>query len=324
MSPIVKSENIEVRVYAVTFEAPGVHSFELRPVQGKELPPFTAGAHIDLHLPNGMLRSYSLANSQDETHRYVVGVNKAVDSRGGSKYMHETLHVGDTFSISPPRNNFELVEDAPHVVFIAGGIGITPLWCMIQRLEKLRKSWSLYYCARSRLNAGFLRQLQGLRENVHFDLHFNFDDESGGNFLDLNEVVKSAPPGSHLYCCGPIKMLEAFEKACEILPSENVHVEYFSTSLAPAAAGGFFVELARSGGSVFVSKGETILDALLDQGINIPYSCAEGICGSCEVKVLEGIPDHRDVVLSKAAHAANKSMMVCCSGCKSEKLVLDL
>ncbi|MCS6920938.1 MAG: PDR/VanB family oxidoreductase [Elioraea sp.] len=313
-----------VRVKSVTHEAQGVLSYDLRPVLGRELPAFTAGAHIDLHLPNGLVRSYSLVNPQEERHRYVIAVQLDPASRGGSRFIHETLRPGDTLPISPPRNNFPLVEDAWHSLFIAGGIGITPIWCMIQRLEALERSWELHYCTRTRQSAAFLEPLRALGAKVNVDLHFNFDQEPGGRMLDIAAVVARADPETHLYCCGPVSMLEAFERACAERPPAYVHVEYFSARKAPAAAGGFTVVLARSGLSFAVPKGKTILDTLIDHGVDVPYSCMEGVCGTCEARVLEGVPDHRDLVLSKEEKASNRSIILCCSGSRTSRLVLDL
>jgi len=320
----VKSETFAVRVRSVSWEAQGILSYDLRPFAGRELPPFTAGAHIDLLLPGGMVRSYSLVNPQEERHRYVIAVNRDAASRGGSRFVHESVRPGDTLTVSSPRNNFPLAEDAGHSVLIAGGIGITPLWCMIQRLQALGRSWELYYCTRTRQSAAFLEPLQGLGRRVNTDLHFNFDQEPGGRMLDIAAVVASAPANAHLYCCGPLPMLEAFERAAASRPPAQVHTEYFSAREAPSVDGGFTVVLARSKVELEVPKGKTILDALLDNGFDSPYSCLEGVCGTCEARVLEGIPDHRDLVLSKEEKESNRSMMICCSGSKSARLVLDL
>lgn len=310
----------EVRIESITLEAQGIKSFELGPLIVQGLPPVTAGAHIDLHLPNGMIRSYSLVNPPGERHRYVITVSNDPASRGGSRFVHEGLCVGHTLTVGLPRNNFPLAEDAKQSVLIAGGIGVTPLWCMIQRLEELERPWMLYYCARTRQSAAFVEQLNAFGERVRF----NFDQEAGGRVLDIAQVVDRTAPDTHLYCCGPTPMLKAFEKATASRPPECVHVEYFTANEAPATSGGFTVVLARSGQSVAVPPGKTILDTLLDQGIEVPYLCMEGSCGTCETKVLEGVPDHRDVVLSNMEKAANNIMMICCSGSKSEKLVLDL
>ncbi len=321
----MNTDTLQVRVRTMTYEADGILSFELVPMPPlKELPAFTAGAHIDLHLPNGLIRSYSLLNAPDERHRYLVGINKDAQSRGGSRYMHEVLRAGDTLAISAPRNNFPLDEQAPLNVFFAGGIGITPMMSMIARTQQLGRPWKLYYAARTRRNAAFLDTLHGYHNEPNVELNFTFDQEPDGQRMDLAGIMKTLPPEAHVYCCGPLPMLTAFEQAAASLPPAQVHLEYFAAKESAATDGGFTVELARSGKSVSVRAGQTILDSLLDIGIEPPYSCQEGICGTCEVRVIEGTPDHRDLVLSTAEKAANNRMMICCSGSRSAKLVLDL
>jgi vanillate O-demethylase ferredoxin subunit len=315
---------ISLRLAAIRWEAEGIHSFELAPPAGGLLPPFTAGAHIDVHLAPGLVRSYSLCNSQDERHRYVIGVNNDRASRGGSRHMHEQLRVGQMLDVSPPRNNFALCEDAPRSVLVAGGIGITPLLAMVRRLTSLQRPWDIHVCARTHSAAAFLGELQKLKTQAGElgRLHLHFDDTAKG-LLDLRELVSKAPPDTHFYCCGPLPMLAAFEQACAGLPAAQMHVEYFSAREAPATAGGVTVECRQSGVTVQVAEGQTILDALLEAGIDVPYSCNEGVCGTCETRVLEGVPDHRDLVLTAQEQASNTVMMVCCSGAKTPKLVLD-
>jgi vanillate O-demethylase ferredoxin subunit len=314
---------LNVLVKSIVYEAEGINSYDLRPADGEPLPSFTAGAHIDLHLPSGLIRSYSLLNSQDERHRYVIAVNKDAASRGGSRHIHEVLRPGDRLVVTPPRNNFPLTEDASQSIFFGGGIGVTPFLSMIRRLGSLERSWQLFYGVRNRNCASFLDTIQSLAEVRNAPVHVNFDRESG-RILDIASLVATAAPGAHLYCCGPIPMIEAFEKAAADRPPETIHVEYFSAKEAPAADGGFTVILARSGKTLQVPAGKTILQAVVDAGIDAPHSCLEGVCGACETRVLEGIPDHRDLVLSRDDHAANKSMMICCSGSKTERLVLDI
>ncbi len=320
----VETGGRRLRIHSVTWEAEGVHSYDLRDPEGGELPPFTAGAHIDLHLPSGVVRSYSLVNPQEERRRYLIAVQKDRSSRGGSSWVHDKLRVGDMIPIAGPRNNFPLAEDAAHSLFIAGGIGITPLWCMMQRLAALGRPFELYDCVRTRKEAAFLEPIAAAAARPGAKINFNFDGEPGGKMLDIAAVVKGAGPATHLYCCGPLPMLAAFEEATKDLPRERVHVEYFTAKEAPAAAGGFTVVLAKTGKSFTIAPGKTILETLLDAGLDVPSSCLEGVCGTCETKVLEGVPDHRDVVLTEAERKASKTMMICCSGSKSEKLVLDL
>jgi ferredoxin-NADP reductase len=199
------TDTLQVRVKSITWEADGILGFELCPMPPrKDLPAFTAGAHVDVHLPNGVLRSYSLLNSQGERHRYVIGVNKDAQSRGGSRYMHETLRAGDTLTIGMPRNNFPLDEAAPLSVFIAGGIGITPLRSMIRRMQTLGKPWRLHYAARTRQSAAFVDALQALRDAGGSEVHFSFDREPGGRMLDIPGIVAGLPAQAHVYCCGPL------------------------------------------------------------------------------------------------------------------------
>lgn len=318
------TDQLEVLVKSVTREAPGIQSYELRPTSGRALPPFTAGAHIDLNLPNGMVRSYSLVNPQEERHRYVIAVQKDRTSRGGSRFLHEQVREGDSVRISAPRNNFPLSEEAARSVLIAGGIGITPILCMIRRLDSLCHSWELHYCTRTRASAPFLEPIAAMQAEPRARVHLNFDEEPGGRMLDIAGVVAAAPMDAHLYCCGPLPMLAAFEAAIASRPPEQVHVEYFAARGAPVESGGFTVVLAKSGIALFVPKGKTILETMLDAGINAPHLCMEGVCATCETPVVEGIPDHRDLVLTKAEQASNRTMMICCSGCKGERLVLDL
>ncbi len=311
---------IDVRLTDIRFAARDTNLYEFRQVDGEALPAYDPGAHIDLHLPNGLVRQYSLTVPETEPpQRYVVGIKRDPASRGGSRYVHDELHVGKTLKISQPRNHFALKEDAPHVVLIAGGIGITPIWCMVQRLEQLGKSWKLYYSCRSRADAAFLEPMQKMPS-----VHFHFDDENEGKFLDIAAVVAQAPKDAHLYCCGPGPMLKAFEAATQGWADEQTHVEYFTAKAAPAKSGGFVVELSRSGEEHFIPEGKTILQVLLDAGVDVDYSCELGICGACETRVISGIPEHRDAILSEEEQAENTRVMICCAGCKSDRLVLDL
>ena len=304
-------------VKSATFEAPSILSYELRAPSGSELPPFTAGSHIDLKLGNGLIRSYSLINPQSERHRYVIAVQRDRASRGGSEWIHANLRPGDFIDVVGVRNNFPLCEAADHSIFIAGGIGITPFLSMTQRLADIGRRWDLYYCARTRSGAAFVDALSG-----HAML--NFDGEPGGRMLDIGALVRSAPVSAHLYCCGPLPMLSTFEAATANVPSERVHVEYFTAREPAAVQGGFTVVLSKSAKEIVVRPGKTILEALLDAGVDVPFSCTDGVCGTCETRVLEGVPDHRDLILTKEERAASRTMMVCCSGSKSDRLVLDI
>jgi ferredoxin-NADP reductase len=222
-------------------------------------------------------------------------------------------------AVNGPRNHFALNETAEKTIFIAGGIGITPIMSMIDRMRALERDWELIYCVRKRSGAAFRESLE--REP---QVRFNCDEEPGGKMLDIAALVKAAPANAHLYCCGPAPMLEAFEAATKDLPRERVHLEYFAAKEAPAVEGGFTVVLAKSGRELSVPPGKSILDTLRESGLDVPYSCGQGVCGTCETTVLEGIPDHRDLILTASERASNKRMMICCSGAKTERLVLDL
>lgn len=326
---------LKALVHTLRYEAEGITSVELRPVPGAgPFPAFTAGAHIDLHLPGGLVRSYSLLNDPAEQHRYVVAVLKERASRGGSRAVHEQLHVGQWIDVDAPRNHFALDESAPYSVLVAGGIGITPLLSMARRLQSLGRPFELFYAARSRLHAAFLRDLEGLG----IPLRLHFDAEAGGP-PDLRSQLQQAaqraqaagqvvqPAEVHFYACGPAVMLDAFEAHCAALGYAHAHLERFSAVPVAASAdarGTYQVELRRSGMTLVVSPDTTLLRELEAARVFVPTSCQEGICGTCETPVLEGEPDHRDSVLSPAERAANRSMMVCVSGCRSERLVLDL
>jgi ferredoxin-NADP reductase len=310
---------IDVRLTAIRYAARDTNLYEFTRLDGGALPTYQPGAHIDLHLPNGIVRQYSLTEAEPHAGRYTVGVKRDPASRGGSRYVHDELRVGKSLKISAPRNNFPLVETAPHVVLLAGGIGITPIWCMVQRLAKLSRSWSLYYACRSRADMAFLPALEDMG-----NAQFHFDDESAGKFLDVGAIIAGAPKDAHLYCCGPTPMLKAFETATASWPREQVHIEYFTPKQAAAKTGGFVVELARSGKEFVIPEGKSILSVLLDAGIDVDYSCELGICGACEQRVISGEPEHRDAILTEEEQASNTKVMICCAGCKSERLVLDL
>lgn len=227
-------DRLSVRVQAVRYESEDARSFELRALDGGELPPFTAGAHLDVDLPGDLRRSYSLTNPQDERDRYVITVNRDANSCGGSKYMCETVRAGDVLRITAPSNSFPLDEGARLSVLIGGGIGITPLWCMIQRLEQLQKPWRLHYAVRTRAKAAFLAELERLERRVPGRATLTFDHEPGGRMLDIAAIVQAELSDTHLYCCGPAGMLKAFEDAVRGREPETVHVEYFTTDIAPA------------------------------------------------------------------------------------------
>ena len=313
---------LKVLLKSITFEADRINSYTLQAADGRPLPAFTAGAHIDLHLGPDLVRSYSLTNDPAERERYVIAVKHEPDGRGGSAFVHNRLKVGDVLSISAPRNNFAFDEGDHRSIFVAGGIGVTPILSMLRRATALGRRWILHYASRTRRDAAFLQHIRELASAN--EVNAVFDHEAGGVPLDLAAIAAAASDGTHLYCCGPLPMLEAFKAATRSKPSCIVHLEYFSTDQEAATEGGFEVRLAKSGRTIAIAPGKTILAALLDAGIPVSYACSEGTCGTCETRVIDGVPDHRDVYLTDDEHAENRQIMICCSGSKSPVLVLDL
>lgn len=318
--------NLSAMVRTLRFEAAGIMSIELVPASTSTapFPDFTPGAHIDLHLPSGLVRSYSLVNTPGEPNRYVLGILADPKSRGGSRFIHDNFRVGMTLDISAPRNHFALDESAEHTVLVAGGIGITPILCMFRRLRATGRNVKLLYCARSTAQAAFVEEIEAIGGEVTY----HFDEANGGKPASLASFLEGQPAGTHAYCCGPGVMLDAFEAACAQAGIANVHIERFAAAPdapAPATAEtGYTVTLAKTGRDISVPPGATLLDTLLAAGIDAEHSCMEGVCGACETRVLEGCPDHRDSVLSASERAGNKVMMICVSGCKGERLTLDL
>lgn len=309
-----------LRVQSIAWETEGILVFEFRDPNGQELPDFTPGAHIELSVPGGWKRSFSLINLPEDGRRYVIAVYREPNGRGGSKALHEKIRIGDLIEVDSPINNFPPVDDTGPFVFIAGGIGITPFLPTLERVARAGHWFDLYYSVRTRGAAAFMERL-----SVHGDrLHLVVTREPGGRRLDIASVVAHTPRGAQLYCCGPKSMLDDFNAAIADRDPAQVHVEYFAPVEPAATAGGFLVELVRTGRTIAVPPGKTILQTLLDEGLDVPCSCLEGVCGTCETRVLEGVPDHRDAVLTKQEREAGKTMMICCSGAKSEKLVLDI
>ena len=318
------TELLQALVKTIRLEADEVISIELLPAAGMTWPAFDARSHIDLHLPNGMVRNYSLVNSSADRDRYVIGVLLDRASRGGSRCVHQQLRVGMTLPIAPPRNNFRLHEDADRSVLVAGGIGITPILCMLRRLTSLGRRVELLYFARSRRSAAFAEEIEALGATVTW----HFDDERGGP-PDLQALLAARPPQgvTHYYACGPAVLLDAFERSCAALGYAHAHIERFAplpVEASQEARGNYVAELRSSGRTFTITPAKSLLQTLLDAGVDIAHSCQEGVCGTCETGVVSGLPDHRDSVLSASEKASGKVMMVCVSGCKSERLVLDL
>ncbi|MGA8322657.1 MAG: PDR/VanB family oxidoreductase [Xanthobacteraceae bacterium] len=313
---------ISVRLTTVAPVAKDTNLYTFKRVEGGPLPGYKPGAHIDLHLPIGLVRQFSLVVPNTDPEIYVVGVKRDAESRGGSRYIIDEMRVGHEIKISAPRNHFPLVESGESVVLIAGGIGITPIWCMTQELAAQDRPWQLYYSCRAREEMAFMEALKTLDPAR---VHLHLDAEADGKFLDLKAIAAAAPENAHLYCCGPKPMLTAFEAAAAGRPKGHVHIEYFTAKENEASTiGGFWVELARSSEEYYIPEGKKVLEVLYEAGVDVDYSCELGICGACETRVISGIPEHHDSVLSEEEQAANDKVMICCCGCKSERLVLDL
>ncbi|EWC42456.1 2Fe-2S iron-sulfur cluster binding domain-containing protein [Pseudomonas stutzeri] len=318
------TDTLVLRVGGVRAEAKDIISLEFTSPSGADLPPFTSGSHLELHLRNGQIRHYSLLNDPTERHRYVVAVSLAAESRGGSRFIHGSLRQGDTLTVVGPRNNFALDERAERFCFVAGGIGITPILSMLRWCIRNGKDWRLVYAARNRARAAFYEELRALDpERVQF--HFN--DEQDGRYLAVDDLVSSLGDDEHLYCCGPDPLMQAVQQAGTAV-AERLHFEWFSPPELPTQEAsddqGFEVVLRRSGRTLRVAEDQSILDALEANGIEAPFSCRAGICRTCETSVCGGLPEHRDYVLSDEERAANDCMMICVSRARTASLELDL
>jgi len=316
---------LQVRIRAIRWQAEGIHAFELADPEGHELPGFEPGAHVDVHLPGGVVRSYSLAGDPAERRHWTLGVLREAQGRGGSQAMHERLRVGETLTLGAPRNAFPLAADAAHSILLAGGIGITPLKAMAHALAAAGGSFELHYCARSRHNAAFLDELQALVPEGRLHLHFDGGDPARG--LDIVCLLAAPAPGRHVYFCGPGGFMKACAAAASHWPAGTVHSEHFKAperEARPAGAvdGSFEVKLARSGITVQVGPEQSIVRAIELAGQRVPTSCLSGLCGACKVGVLEGEVDHQDFILSD--EEKRTCMTVCVSRAKSACLVLDL
>jgi ferredoxin-NADP reductase len=313
-----------LRVVGVRAEARDVMRLELAATDGRALPEFEPGAHVVLRLPNGAARSYSLLNDWRERDRYVLGIGRAEGSRGGSSYVHAELRTGAEIRCAAPANNFRLQPDAAHYLFIAGGIGITPILSMIRWCEATGKPWTLVYAVRNRSRIAFYEELAPYGDRVRF----HCDDEHGGP-LPVTQCMAGLTPNAQVYCCGPAPLMTAVKECGGGLPAEALHFEWFSApadapAISAAPAAGFWIDLQRSGGSLFVPEERSILDVLESNGHEVPFSCREGVCGTCETVVCAGEPEHRDYVYPESQRAALRSMLICVSRARSERLTLDL
>ncbi|MFE3826047.1 PDR/VanB family oxidoreductase [Streptomyces sp. NPDC059092] len=299
--------------------ADDVTALTLRHPDGAPLPRWEPGAHVDLLLGNGQVRSYSLCGDPGDRSSWRVGVLRVAGGRGGSAYVHGTLHAGTPVRVRGPRNSFAL-RPAGRYLFVAGGIGITPLLPMIAAAEAAGARWRLLYGGRTLASMAFLDELAGYGDAVAV----RPQDRHG--LLDLDGYLGEPDPGTLVYCCGPEPLLAAVEERCRAWPAGALRVERFRAAEQQAAVGGdaFEVVLSQSGRTLQVPPDKSVLTAARDAGVAVPYSCAEGICGTCETEVLEGEPDHRDSVLSAEERESGETMMICVSRSLGPRLVLDL
>ena len=322
----MSAATLTVRVARKAVEAEGICSFELVSGDGAPLPAFAAGSHVDVQLPGGLTRQYSLCNDPTETHRYLIAVLRDPSSRGGSSAMHEQVKEGDTLVISTPKNHFALAHEASSHLLLAGGIGVTPLLCMAERLANAGAAFEMHYCTRSKARTAFVRRIED--SPFASRAHFHFDDGPVAQRLDITALLAQPQAGRHLYVCGPKGFMDAVLGSArgQGWPEAQIHYEFFGAE--PAASGGegdaFEVMLASSGRVIAVPAGVSVVRALAECGIAVATSCEQGVCGTCLTKVIDGVPDHRDLYLTPEEQAVGDQFLPCCSRSKSARLVLDL
>lgn len=324
------SARLTVRVRSITYQGEQINAYEVVDPAGKELPRFTAGAHVDLHFRDGRVRQYSLCNDPRETHRYLFTVQREAEGRGGSKAVFDMVHPGTMLTISEPRNNFPIVRDARRHLFVAGGIGITPIMSMIRHARAVGASFELHYCTRSPERTAFLDELRELERERKAVLYHDGGDPKQG--LDMTGLLQEYRPGTHLYYCGPSGFMAGVKAAASHWPQEAVHCEYFSVPTDGAASPGgstdnaigvgFQVKLARSGQTFDIANDKSITQVLRENGIEVPTSCESGLCGTCRTQYLEGTPDHRDYILTDEEKI--RTVLICCARSRTPLIVLDL
>lgn len=320
--PAERFERMQLKVLAARWEAEGITSYEFVHPDGAPLPLWTPGAHVDVHLPSGLVRQYSLCGETTDRDKYRVAVLELPNGRGGSREAHRELRPGAVVTVGVPRSNFELRE-SPRYLFVAGGIGITPLLPMIREVQKRGAPWELVYGARSQKHFAFIDELRAMDSG-----HIKFIAQDMDGHPDLAELVNRAKYAD-VYCCGPAALMDALSSAMERTGRlGSLHLERFSPTSRTASAAeshdNFEVELARSQLVVSVPSEMTILEAIRAVGVDHPSSCEMGICGTCETNVLSGEVDHRDSILTEGEKTAGSTMMICVSRARCPKLVLDI
>jgi len=318
----MNNELIDVVIASRDDQGAGIAVMKLVSANGDLLPEFTAGAHIDVHVGDDLIRQYSLCNNPSDHNSYRIGVLNDPKSRGGSVKINKDFSEGQTIKISAPRNHFPLFEDAKKSILAGGGIGITPMMAMAYSLQKSGEAFELHYCTRSKGAGAFEQELvKEFGENVVF----HYDDEDKAQFFSPEAIFSPVDPSTHIYVCGPTGFMDwVIKNAKEIgYPSKQVHFEYFSADV-DITGDSFEVYCDQSDITVTVGAEESIAIALRKAGIRVNMSCEEGVCGTCITDVLEGEPDHRDLFLTDEEKEDNDQIALCCSRAKSKKLVIDL
>lgn len=317
---------ITVTVAAKQAEALDVVSLELVSADGRDLPAFSAGAHIDVEIEPGLIRQYSLCNPPDQRDHYQIAVLRDPSSRGGSLQVHERIAPRQTLRISPPRNHFALEDKAQRTILIAGGIGVTPILCMAESLTRTGSDFEMHYCARSQERCAFYQRIQDAPYRERVSLYFNDRPEQAR--FDIRAILQGSDPSAHLYVCGPQGFIDhVLDNASQLgFAPAQLHREFFSAQpqAASGAEEGFEVSLARSGQVLQVPADKSIAQVLQEAGVAIELSCEQGVCGACLTGLLEGEADHRDYFQTAAEQAANTHITLCCSRARSPRLVLDL
>ncbi len=319
------SDRLALKVARIDRETDDVLSIRLEAQAGQSLPAFTPGAHIDLHLPNGTTPQYSLANDPAEADHYLLGVLRERESRGGSAWIHAELASGMLLEIGLPRNNFPLVP-AARTLFIAGGIGVTPMLSMAAELQAKGAEFAFHYCTRSPEATAFRALIAQSAWSRRVTYVHDGGDPSRG--LDVKALLAAPSEGTHLYCCGPAGLMNAVRDAAGHWPTDRVHFEWFSPDAAASSGDGedrpFTCVLKRSGLELTIPADKSIVEVLRENNVEIETLCEDGLCGTCITDVSEGEIDHRDSILTPEEQAANDVMTVCCSRAKGDRLVLDL
>ncbi|HYF21237.1 MAG TPA: PDR/VanB family oxidoreductase [Ramlibacter sp.] len=316
--------DITVQVLSKRQEAQDIASFELGRPDGAPLPGFSAGSHIDVHVPGGLVRQYSLCNDAGESHRYRIAVLRDPATRGGSAGMHDAVKEGDLITISEPRNHFPLVH-AQRTVLLAGGIGVTPLLCMAQRLGAIGADFTLHYCTRSPERTAFRDEIA--QSAFARQVQFHYDSGEEAQKLQLAQALGAPDAGTHVYICGPTGFIDfavSGAKAAGFQP-EQIHLEYFGAAPQDTSADRpFTVKIASSGQEVTVGAQQTVVQALEAIGVEVMTSCEQGVCGTCITRVLAGECDHRDLYFTDEEKARHDQFTPCISRARSPLLVLDL